>query len=274
MRCIKGTDKTLQYQHHLNQRFYLFFQRNNSQFHLQVHLFFKSPTIHAAIKMQAFTTVLAAFAAINAVSGSPLLARNTCGSAPSASGSQTPLEQSATIQTAQACQDACNANGQCHAFVFGMVDNVTKCLLYSVPAAQIPTQSSQNLVVYDKACASVPAVVPTTANPTGANQSSNSDSNSNQQETSKTGQKLAVRNTCGTTPAGSSTSQAPLSQPANINSVADCLAQCKASPSCKSFEFGTVNGAKTCRLFAVAAASVPPPTSGQSFQVYDAACSI
>jgi hypothetical protein len=43
-----------------------------------------------------------------------------------------------------------------------------------------------------------------------------------------------------------------------------------------SFEFGTLTsgGNPACRLFSVAAASVPAPTSGQSFVVYDVGCSV
>src|SRR5262245_13448744 len=114
--------------------------------------------------MQTFTTLVATFATLSAVSGSPvahLFARDTCGSAPTASGSQTPIQQPTNIKTASACQDSCNANGQCQSFVFGMVDNTIKCMLFQVPASQVPSQDSQNLVVFDKACTSVPAVTPT-----------------------------------------------------------------------------------------------------------------
>jgi hypothetical protein len=42
-----------------------------------------------------------------------------------------------------------------------------------------------------------------------------------------------------------------------------------------SFEFGTLtsSGNPACRLFNVPAASVPAPTSGQTFVVYDVGCS-
>ncbi|KAF2107376.1 hypothetical protein BDV96DRAFT_589148 [Lophiotrema nucula] len=157
-------------------------------------------------------------------------------------------------------------------------------MLFSVPAAQVPAQSSANLVAFDKACTSVPAVTPTASNPTGANTNTNQgtnngNNNQNQQQEQQTGakqagRKLAVRDTCGATPAGTQTSQAPLSQPANINSAADCFAKCKADPSCKSFEFGKENNANVCRLFSVAASAVPAPTNGQSFQVFDVGCSV
>lgn len=243
--------------------------------------------------MQTFTTVLIAFSAISTVSSSPinfnhLFARDTCGSAPSASGSQTPLSQPSNIQNAQACQSACTSNPQCQSFLFGLVDSSIKCMLFSVPASQVPKQSSQNLVAYDKACGSVPAVTPTSSNPTGAASGSNNSGNNNnnnggnnnqnqqggQQTNPPTGGRLAVRDTCGAAPAGSNANQAPLSQPANIQSEAECLAKCKADGGCKSFEFGTENGKTVCKLFSVAAAEVPAPQNGQSFKVFDAGCSV
>lgn len=47
-------------------------------------------------------------------------------------------------------------------------------------------------------------------------------------------------------------------------------------PPIFSFEFGTMTqgGPDVCRLFTVAAASVPAPGSGQNFAVYDIGCSV
>lgn len=245
--------------------------------------------------MQTFATLFSSLCIMGLVSGSPvayLSARNTCGSAPTASSSQTPIQQPADIETASACQSACNTNNQCQSFVFGMVDNTIKCMLYSVPASQVPKQSSQNLVAYDKACSSVPAVTPTSSNPTGANTSQGTtqngsgsgNGNGNQQSqqgqqgqqdgSTPAGQKLTIRDTCGATPAGSNANQAPLSQPVNVESATDCRTKCQADANCKSFEFGRENGASVCRLFSVTATSVPAPTNGQSFQVYDVGCSM
>ncbi|KAF2177765.1 hypothetical protein K469DRAFT_352017 [Zopfia rhizophila CBS 207.26] len=193
--------------------------------------------------MQTFTALIAAFATVNTVTGSPifsLISRDVCGTAPSASGSQNPLSQPSDIQNAAACKSACEANGFCQSFLFGMVDNAIKCMLCSVPASSIPKQSSANLIAYDKACGSVPSVTPTAQNPTGANNGNNDqgadqggNNNNNQQGANPpAGSKVAARDTCGATPTGNG-SQAPLSTPANINSVADCLAQCKANPTCK-----------------------------------------
>jgi hypothetical protein len=258
------------------------------QFNLTPSSFLNSiPKPQNHIKMQAFITLVATFATLGAVSGSPithLLPRDTCGSTPTASGSQAPIQQSTDMKTASACQTACNADGQCQSFVFGMVDNTIKCILFSVPASQVPAQSSQNLVAFDKACTSVPTVTPTSSNPTGASSGQGSNSNNNQQGqqgqqtqqggNNPAGQKLAVRDTCGATPAGTNSNQAALSEPANIDSAADCLEKCKDDSNCKSFEFGPENGANVCRLFSVAASNVPAPTNGQSFQVYDAGCSV
>lgn len=220
-----------------------------------------------------------------------LAVRATCGSAPTGTGSSAPLSTPAGITTAEACQAQCEANGSCQSFVFGMVDNVVKCMLYSVSAASVPKQSSTNLIAYDKACTSVPAVVPTSSNPTGvatstsgsttgsttgSNTGSNTGSTSGSSSNTNAPSGQHKRNTCGATPSGPTGQAAPISTPANINSVADCRAACQADASCKSFEFGTMasGGAQACRLFSVAASSVPAPTSGQTFVVYDVACSV
>jgi hypothetical protein len=146
--------------------------------------------------MHSFQVIVAASAFIASVSSSPILsARATCGSTPSGSSSQSPISQPTGITTAQACQAQCDSNSSCQSFVFGMVDGVDKCMLFSVSAANVPKQSSTNLIVYDKACTSVPAVVPTAQNPTGA-ATSNQGAN----------HKLAIRDTCGAR-------HAPLSPP-------------------------------------------------------------
>ncbi|KAE9373320.1 hypothetical protein N431DRAFT_308179, partial [Stipitochalara longipes BDJ] len=175
--------------------------------------------------MHSFTSIIAASALIAGVSASPikLAARATCGSAPAGSGSQTPLSQPTGVTTASACQAQCEANASCLSFVFGMVNNADECMLYSVAAASVPKQSSTNLVVYDKACTSVPAIVPTTSNPSGANTGTTKGGNHK-------------RETCGSAPAGSG-SQTPLSQPTGITTASACQAQCEANAACLSFVF-------------------------------------
>ncbi|KAF2675905.1 hypothetical protein K458DRAFT_323450 [Lentithecium fluviatile CBS 122367] len=210
-----------------------------------------------------------------------------CGVAPTATGSQTPISTFTNAKTAQECLSDCNSNASCQSFIFGMVDSTIKCELFSVPAAQVPTQSSANLVVYDKACSSIPAVQPTTANPQGL--ANGAAQNQNGGQTSQSGgqtsssqptqgqqganQKQNKRATCGAAPSGSGTAQ-PIDTPANIASLDACIAACKANASCKSVEFGklTANGPDVCRFFDVPAAQVPKATDGQSFQVSDVGC--
>ncbi|OCL11099.1 hypothetical protein AOQ84DRAFT_201111 [Glonium stellatum] len=210
-----------------------------------------------------------------------------CGNAPSGSNTQQAvLSQPSGAQDAAACQSDCDANSSCQSFVFGMVDNTIKCLLYACAASAIPTQTSTNLIAYDKACASVPTVTPTASNPTGANTGANTSSNqgssgskSSPGGTTPTGNRrrreLVARKTCGGAPSGQSNA-APISTPADINTVADCKAKCAADASCQSFSFGTLTsgGGDVCRLYAVPAASVPAPASGQSLAVYDVGCSV
>ncbi|KAH7084622.1 hypothetical protein BKA63DRAFT_497913, partial [Paraphoma chrysanthemicola] len=139
--------------------------------------------------MHSFTTVVVASALLSAVSGSPLYLRaNTCGSTPAGSNSNSqPIQQPTGIQTAAACQAKCNAASNCQSFSFGLVDNTIKCELFSVPAASIPKQSSANLVVYDKACAAVPSVVPTSSNPTGKAQNNNQQQSSSENTQNQSG---------------------------------------------------------------------------------------
>ncbi|KAF8846922.1 hypothetical protein BDZ45DRAFT_682211 [Acephala macrosclerotiorum] len=219
--------------------------------------------------MHAFTNIIFTSGLIASISASPLLiARNTCGSAPSGSGSQTPLAQPTGIQTASACEAQCEANSACQSFVFGMANNAIECILYSVAAASVPSQGSGDLVVYDKACPSIPAVVPTSSNPTGAATSS-SNTGSNAGNSANNGQNRK-RSACGTTPTGTS-SQAPLSTPAGITTAADCQSQCDANSACESFVFGMVNNADECILYPMAAASIPTQTS-TNLVAYDKAC--
>jgi len=128
-----------------------------------------------------------------------------------------------------------------------MVNNVDECMLYAVAASAIPTQASPNLVCYDKACTSVPTVVPTTANPQGlATGSSSSGSTGNTGSTGSTGntgssnqgaapaQGHKRANTCGAAPTGPANSADPISTPSNIDNAAACKTQCQADSSCKS----------------------------------------
>lgn len=192
--------------------------------------------------MISISTAVFALAAINSVAAVPFkgVSRDVCGTVPSVTGSQTPLETFTDALTAQACAADCDANPSCQSFLFGMVNGVVKCELFSVPAAQIPAQASANLVAYDKACTSIPAVKPTTANPKGLaigttdSQGQTGSGNTIEQQQGQTqgSQKQSKRDTCGAAPTGSGSAQ-PLNTPANIDSLAACIAACKANPTCK-----------------------------------------
>ncbi|KIM95759.1 hypothetical protein OIDMADRAFT_33842 [Oidiodendron maius Zn] len=304
--------------------------------------------------MHSFTsTIIFASGLVSLASAAalPLEVRSTCGSIPSGTATHNPLAQPTGINTASACQASCEANSSCQAFCFGTVNNEIECKLFAVPAAQVPAQSSNNLLVFDKACTSVPNVVPTASDPTGANEPVAEKANTPEPKTSvapkpkttglpkpkpsvlpkpkttelsppkttelppkttelppakttelpkskttelpkskttelpkskttelakpqSTEHLLAARNQCGGAPIGPSANKvAPISTPGS-STLKACRAFAKASPSCKSFEFGTLTprGPPVCRLFAVPAAKVPAPPKGQSLVVYDIAC--
>jgi hypothetical protein len=203
--------------------------------------------------MHSFNAILAASVFISIVSGFPTQPPPTCRSTPAGNESQTPLSQPSGTTTAIGCQAECKNKNSCLSFVFGMVKNLDKCMLYSVATASVPKQSSTDLIFYDKACTSVPAVIPTQSNPTGANP------------------KLAVRFTCGSAPAGTVTQKAPspsyqASPPQQL-----CQEKCEANTSCLSFLFGMVSNADECMLYSVAASSIPTQTSA-NLVAYDKAC--
>ncbi|KAL2005195.1 hypothetical protein VTN00DRAFT_3045 [Thermoascus crustaceus] len=204
----------------------------------------------------ALTTAVALLAAVSGAAAAP----NTCGAAPAGAANAPVLQQPADIQTAEACRAACNANPSCKSFLFGL-DTAIQCKLFGVEASAIPKQESANLLAYDKACTSVPSVKPAAENPAGRDAGKHANG------------KLVTRNTCGGAPAGK-TNVKPLSAPANVETQQACLAKCKAEPNCKSFEFGTVNGKKTCRLFSVPAAQAPAPQQGESLNAFDVGCSL
>lgn len=245
--------------------------------------------------MLSFTRIIifaAGLISLTSAAAVPLQVRTTCGSVPNGSGVQAPLSQPGGITTAQGCQASCESNNSCKSFLFGMADNNIQCMLFSVPAAQVPSQNSPNLEAFDKACTGVPDVVPTASNPqgtttgsspgTGGNgatnpSNSNPGSGSNAPGANAGGNKLAARKQCGTAPTGQPNNNvAPISTPANINSNAACQKSCQATSSCQSFEFGdvTASGVAQCRLFAVPASTLPVLGNGQSIVVYDVGCLI
>src|SRR5689334_21039071 len=99
--------------------------------------------------MHFFATLITASALLSLTAGTPipeLVTRNMCGSAPSGSTSQAVLAHPTGIETAAACQAQCDANSQCQSFVFGMINSVIECELFSCAASAVPTQSSANLL--------------------------------------------------------------------------------------------------------------------------------
>ena len=208
-------------------------------------------------KMYPSTILLAASSFISLSSCLPmdqlLSARDQiCGKAPSDSNTQQPvLSQPSGLQNAAACQSDCDANSACLSFLFGLVDNNIKCLLYACAASAIPPPSSPDLIAYDKACPSVPTVTPTPQNPTGVNtennantkSNTNTENNANTENKSNPSEKttqagnhqtrgLVARDTCGGAPSGPSNAQ-PISAPAGIDTLPECKAKCIADPSCE-----------------------------------------
>ena len=204
--------------------------------------------------MQSFTTIIAASALlVTGVTASPIRARDVCGAAPAGTVTRAPLLQPTGIETAAACQAKCEATSSCESFLFGLVNNAPECILYAVPASEIPVQTNANLVAYDLACTSVPAVVPTAANPKGLTL------------------KLAARaDICGAAPSATAT-QTPLAAPSGIDTAAACQVKGEAETGCESFLFGLVNSAPKCILFAVPASEIPVQTNANLI-AYDLAC--
>ncbi|KAI0167860.1 hypothetical protein BJ166DRAFT_577425 [Pestalotiopsis sp. NC0098] len=205
-----------------------------------------------------------------------------CGATPSYSGSATPMS-SPSVDTAEACKEAGAAVSSCQSFAFGLPPSATApvCKLFSVPASQVPSQET-NVEVFDIGCSDVPTTAPTEENPVGLVD----DSSSSTQQTKAATTTSATTTTnnqdtssssdmCNTAPTGpSSSSVSPLKTNTAITSADACLTLGKATSGCQSVEFGkaTTNGDNECRLFSVAASSIPAPTSGQSFVVYDIGC--
>lgn len=161
-----------------------------------------------------------------------LLSRATCDTTPSAtSGSVQPLS-TVSASTAADCQTQCDSNSQCQSFVFGTAaDGSIECLLYNVPASEVPVQSG-DLKGYDKSCANVPTTAPSTS---GTASSTGTSSGTGANNGAQPGQKLKVRDICGSAPTGSS-SQAvsPLQTLDTVNSATDCLNLCKQTSGCMS----------------------------------------
>lgn len=97
-----------------------------------------------------------------------------------------------------------------------MVDNDIQCKLFAVAGSAVPKQSSTNLIVYDKACSSVPSAIPSSSNPTGKAD----------QQTSK-----QARDVCDSRLVARKSNQ-PMESP-SASSADECRTLCKADTSCK-----------------------------------------
>ncbi|KAF6802260.1 hypothetical protein CSOJ01_11721 [Colletotrichum sojae] len=211
--------------------------------------------------MQSLTVAsIIAFAA--AVQAGPLAVKRAdivCNVAPTgpATTKITAISQPAAA-TADACQKLCEADATCQAFAFGLPDSGSTplCMLYSVPAAQIPADSNANLKVFEKACTNVPTTPPA---PTDS-----------QDQTKK------KDNVCGVAPTGpaAATAVTPILTRKDIAAQTECLALCKSTAGCKAVEFGkaSADGPDQCLLYSVPASQLPAPTSGQTLVVFDASC--
>ncbi|KIM95760.1 hypothetical protein OIDMADRAFT_33843 [Oidiodendron maius Zn] len=210
--------------------------------------------------MPSFTSTMAIMAALSVASASPLAARDICGVAPTGTASHTPLAQPADINTAALCVAQCSAYSGCECVLFGFVNNVYTCELFSVPASSIPPIT--DLVAYDIGCTNVPSIIPTASNPTGVQQptdnvgtgasnanpvSSNSGAKKSSAPTAgnPTGVKQTRQNiVTGATHANPqngipAAGQAPLATIPKIGSLDACLAACKGNPACISYTFAT-----------------------------------
>lgn len=105
-----------------------------------------------------FRTALLASIALTAASALPSQpdANKLCGSKPTGTGPQTPLDEP-TVATPEDCKKLCDKDPKCQAFACGTPPNAAApvCRLYAVAAPEIPRQQD-NVVVFAKACTKVP----------------------------------------------------------------------------------------------------------------------
>ncbi|KAL6901442.1 hypothetical protein GGI43DRAFT_403038 [Trichoderma evansii] len=263
------------------------------------------------MKSAVIVSVLAAAIA----NANPILVRGQmCDVAPTASAANPPAPLSSPgAATANACQQQCEADNSCQCFAFGLPPSATapKCILFAVPASQVPPQGT-NLNVFDKACAAstIPTQPPTAAHPQGPANGSNAGSgvdnengagkgsgsangsgsdngngakagngasNQNGASTAPSTQKSQGKraNVCGAAPSGPSKNPpSPFRTEVSVASQQACLDLCQQTSGCKSCEFGTqvANGPKECLLFNVPASQLPPPSNGQTFVAFDTGC--
>lgn len=121
--------------------------------------------------MQIHLTALLAAAGLTSARGLPhademlapdggLIRRSTCDIQPAAENSTASALATNAAATAADCQVACGINSRCKSFVFGLTttssteDAATVCLLYAVPADDIPP-TQDDVRAYDEDCTDV-----------------------------------------------------------------------------------------------------------------------
>jgi hypothetical protein len=200
------------------------------------------------------SAIIVSVLAATTANASPVLLRGQmCDVAPAATPASPPAPLSSPgATTASGCQQQCEADNSCQSFVFGLPPSATapECILFAVPASQVPSQGT-NLNVFDKACAAstVPTQAPTSAHPQGpANGSSNGNgadvgnggngaANGNGAGTGVSNQNTQGKraNVCGAAPSGpSKTPPSPFQTEVNVASQQACLDLCQQTDGCKS----------------------------------------
>ncbi|KAF5536081.1 hypothetical protein FMEXI_10518 [Fusarium mexicanum] len=117
-----------------------------------------------------------------------------CNTAPTgASNSKIQPFATPSAQTAEKCQDACDAQASCKSFLFGLPADASEpvCKLYSVDPSKIPRRDDE-LYVFAKGCsaANVPTTTPTHDEPRGqASSEEQADNKSNVKTENKNGGK-------------------------------------------------------------------------------------
>lgn len=156
------------------------------------------------------------------------------------------LHRLTNTATASDCAAQCKGNPACLSFLFGLVDGVDKCMLYSVPASSLPPQT--DLVAYDIGCSSIPSVIPTATNPGGLQTRQNSGSNSPTDPGTGSGNGSSGTTGTGThanplngVPAGS---PPPIATP-QVDDLTACLDACKGNQACIAYTFES----GVCKLF-------------------------
>ncbi|KAJ4172426.1 hypothetical protein NW754_002624 [Fusarium falciforme] len=167
----------------------------------------------------------------------------------------------AEAATAEECQTICESDEACLSFVFGLAAHATtpSCLLYKVPAAQVPARSD-GLHVFDKACSVklVPTTAPTHAQPWGV-----------------APKKVSVRSEqkCNCAPTGAIDKKIqPYQTTTKVTTAEECQTLCESGDACLSFLFGLPDNcrAPVCKLYKVAAAEIP--IRSDKLFVFDKAC--